>query len=60
MIKYTKLRSYKFTEDMNKQLLKLKEYSIIESKFVRLAIQEKLDRDLPKLKIEKEKVYCPF
>jgi len=46
--------------DLNKKLLKLKEYSIIESKFIRLAIEEKLQRDLPKLKKEKTKEKLPF
>ena len=57
---HTKLKSYRFTPEMVELLEKLDEFNIVESKFVRLAIQEKLERDLPKLKIEKEKVYCPF
>lgn len=57
---HTKLKTYRFTEDMVKQLEKLDEFNIVESKFVRLAIEEKLKRDLPKLKIDKERVYCPF
>lgn len=46
--------------DLNKKLSKLKEYSIVESKFIRLAIEEKLQRDLPKLKEEKNKIKLPF
>jgi len=57
---YTKLRSYKFSESMDKQLLELKKYSIVESKFVRIAIAEKLAKDLPKLKIKQEIIKCPF
>jgi len=60
MRKHTKLKSYRFTHEMVKLLEKLEQFNIIESKFVRMAIQEKLDRDLPKLKIKKEKEYCPF
>lgn len=60
MKRYSKLRSYKFTEEMNNQLLELKKYHVIESKFVRQAIEEKLKRDLPKLKIKEEKCICPF
>ncbi len=48
------------SEEMVETLQKLKEYNIVESKFVRLAIEEKLQRDLPTLKIKKEKQYCPF
>ena len=57
---HTKLKSYRFSESLTKQLSELQKYSIVESKFVRLAIEEKLKRDLPKLKETKEKVYCPF
>ena len=60
MRKHTKLKSYRFTESMVNQLDELQKYSIVESKFVRLAIEEKLKRDLPKLKEKKEEVYCPF
>jgi hypothetical protein len=55
-----KSRRYRFGEETYKKLERLKEYSIIESHFVRKAIEEKLDRDLPKLKIEKERVRLPF
>ena len=56
----THIRRYRFDDDMIKKLDKLKEYSFVESRFVRLAVEEKLQRDLPKLKIEKEKIKYPF
>lgn len=56
----TKTRRYNLSEDLVFKLDKLKDYSIVESKFVRLAIEEKLTRDLPKIKIEKERFKYPF
>lgn len=57
---HTKLKTYRFSESLVNKLSELEKYSIVESKFVRLAIEEKLKRDLPKLKEKKERVYCPF
>ena len=54
------LRSYRFDEDLIKKLNLLDKYSIVESRFVRQAINEKLQRDLPKLKIEHEREILPF
>ena len=54
------LRSYRFSDDLTKKLDKLKQYRIVESRFVRQAIEEKLQRDLPKLKIESETIKLPF
>ena len=56
----TKSRRYRFDEPTFKKLELLKQYRIKESQFVRLAINEKLNRDLPKLKIESEKIKLPF
>lgn len=56
----SKSRRYRFTNSEFQKLELLKKYSIVESKFVRLAIQEKFERDFPKLKIKSEKIYCPF
>ena len=48
----------------NKKLSELKKYSIVESKFIRLAIEEKLERDtkviIDKFEKEKQKEFCPF
>jgi len=56
----TKTRRYRFSLELINKLDKLKEYNIVESRFVRIAVEEKLKRDLPKLKIEKEKIKLPF
>lgn len=42
------------------KLQKLRQFNVIESKFVRIAIEEKLKRDLPQLKIKEPKSDCPF
>ncbi len=60
MLEHNKLKTYRFSSKLVDKLDKLKEYNIIESKFVRIAIEEKINRDLPKLEINKRKEYCPF
>lgn len=60
MLKHNKLKTYRFSSNLVEQLKQLNQFNIVESKFVRLAIEEKLQRDLPKLKIKQEKVICPF
>jgi len=54
------LRSYRFDKDLIEMLSQLDKYNIVESRFVRQAIAEKLKRDLPKLKIEHERFKFPF
>ena len=56
----TKSRRYRMPVELFNKLDKLKEYSIVESRFVRQAIEEKLQRDLIKLKLEKETFKYPF
>lgn len=60
MRKHAKLKSYRFSTELVEKLELLDKYNIIESKFVRLAIEEKLQRDLPKLKIKQETIKYPF
>lgn len=55
-----KLRCYRFSDELTEKLDQLKKYRIIESKFIRQAIEEKLERDLPKLKVKKDSSCCPF
>ena len=59
-INKTILRTYRFSEFEVYKLDKLKQYGLKESNFIRKAIEEKLERDLPKLYKEKQKDYCPF
>lgn len=60
MIKLAQKRSYRFSLDLVKKLDKLKEFNVVESRFVRTAIEEKLKRDLPNLKLPKKEIECPF
>lgn len=56
----TKSRRYRLPEELVNKLQKLREFKVVESKFVRAAIEEKLKRDLPNLKLPKKKSECPF
>jgi hypothetical protein len=59
-ITHNNIRRYRFSDNEVLLLASLKKYSIIESNFVRQAIAEKLQRDLPALKIEHERFKYPF
>ena len=61
MIQYSETYRIKLSLQMKENLngLKLK-YHICPSKFIRTSIEEKLKRDVPKLREQREKVYCPF
>jgi hypothetical protein len=56
----TKTRRYNLSEELINKLDQLKQYNIVESRFVRIAIEEKLQRDIPKLKTESETFHYPF
>jgi len=58
MKQLTKIKSIRLTENILLNLAELKKYRIKESLFIRKAIEEKLTRDLPILKIKSEKL--PF
>lgn len=60
MRNFTKTQRFNLSAELNEKLNKLKDFNIVKSRFVRNAIEEKFERDLPKLKANKEKVYCPF
>lgn len=64
MLKHNKLKTYRFSDELVEKLEQLERFNIVESKFVRLAIEEKIQRDLPKIikeqEILKSKEYCPF
>jgi len=49
-----KIRRYRFNKFEIEKLELLKKYSINEAKFVRKAIDEKMERDFPKVKEFKE------
>lgn len=60
MIKYTKVKVIKITDQQYQTLKKLDSYQINVAQFIRDAISEKIQREysvlIPKLKKE----YCPF
>ena len=61
MKQYTELYPIKISKDCKKKLQLLKsKYRIVPSHFVRDAIDEKLEKELPQLKIKSETPYIPF
>ena len=59
MHKLTKIQRFRFSEKMDSDLNQLAKFGINKSKFVRDAIEAKLQSDLPELSKPK-KEYCPF
>lgn len=53
-------KTFKFSSQQIKAFEQLEKYDINISKFVRLAVKEKINRDWKKIKEKKNKVYCPF
>ena len=60
MKKYTKIHTIRFSEKQVESLDKLKNYNVNISKFIRLAIKEKIQRDWKKIKESKNKINIPF
>jgi hypothetical protein len=58
-IKYTKSKVIKLTEVQYETLKKLENYNVRVCDFIRIAIQEKLERDKHEILKTKEE-YCPF
>lgn len=59
MIKYTKVKVIKITDQQHQTLKKLDSYNINVAQFIRDAIAEKIKREYQYL-IPKEKSKCPF
>ena len=62
-LKYSKVKVIKITETQYNTLERLKKYKVNVSKFIREAIQEKLERDKKDILLEfneNKKEYCPF
>lgn len=59
-LRYCKIRRYRFDENTIKKLEQLKDFNIVESAFIRAAINEKIERDFKKLKQKKDETFCPF
>jgi hypothetical protein len=58
-IKYTKSKVIKLTEVQYETLKKLENYNVRVCDFIRIAIQEKLERDKHEI-LKPKKEYCPF
>ena len=62
-LKYSKVKVIKITETQYNTLERLKKYKVNVSKFIREAIQEKLERNKKDILLEfneSKKEYCPF
>ena len=60
MNKYTVIHTIRFSKQQAESLQKLKDYDVNVSKFIRLAIAEKIKRDWKQIKSEKQRVKLPF
>ena len=60
MQKYTQTKVICITETQHKTLQKMKSLNVDVGNFVRVAIQEKLERDKHEILKPKEKNICPF
>jgi hypothetical protein len=60
MQKYTKTKVIRITETQHKTLQKMKTLNVDVGNFIRLSIQEKLERDKHEIVKPKEVSKCPF
>jgi predicted DNA-binding protein len=60
MIQYTETYRIKLKPETKQKLDKLRLYSVIPTRFVRKAIEEKFERDWENIRIEKEQIKIPF
>lgn len=60
MVKYTKVKVIKITEQQHQTLKKLDYYQINVAQFIRDAISEKIKREYSDLIPKVKKEYCPF
>ena len=60
MKQYTESKTFKFTKQQIKSFRKLDEYGVNVSKFVRLAVSEKIKKDWKGIKEQKERIHYPF
>ena len=60
MAKLTNNYTIRFSSQQSESLQKLKDYDVNISKFIRLAIAEKIKRDWKKIKSDKQRVKLPF
>ena len=60
MNKYTVIHTIRISKQQSESLQKLKDYDVNVSKFIRLAIAEKIKRDWKQIKEKKQRVKLPF
>ena len=60
LLTYSESKTFKFSKQQIKAFEKLEEYNVNVSRFVRLAIAEKIKRDWKGIKQDKEKIKTPF
>jgi post-segregation antitoxin (ccd killing protein) len=60
MIKYTKVKVLKITDQQHQTLEKLRNRKVNVADFIRVAIAEKIQRDAKELIVKPKKEYCPF
>lgn len=60
MNKYTVIHTIRFSKQQAESLQKLKDYDVNVSKFIRLAIADKIKRDWKQIKENKQRVKLPF
>ena len=60
MQRYTQTKVIRITETQHKTLQKMKYLNVDVGNFIRVAIQEKLERDKHEILKPKEKNICPF
>ena len=60
MSKLTEIQTIRFSKEQIESLEKLKEYNVDVSRFIRIAIREKIQRDCKIIKENKEKIKLPF
>jgi len=59
-MKLTTTKSIRFTKQQIEAFVQLEKYNVNVSKFIRLAISEKIKRDWKSIKEKKERIYYPF
>lgn len=60
MQRYTQTKVIRITETQHKTLQKMKSLNVDVGNFIRVTIQEKLERDKHEILKPKEKNICPF
>jgi hypothetical protein len=60
MILYPVIKRIRFSEDEGKLLSELKRIGINESRFIRQAVREKLQRDMPEILKRNSEIKVPF